>query len=337
MVDRELKVRKKALVLFSIMAAGFLTYFGYSNFTTGLKELGVVELVSAFILGVNLVLFLILKNFPIASTVFVVVVGFIFLFLFATGGIEKTGIFWIYLYPILVAFLKEPREAVVWNLLFTFFLIITLVADNFGFIKVPYDPITINQALVVYFSVLILSYFYSKLSSELVDSMRSLAVRDPLTGLYNRAFALSYLTQELEKVKRRELRNLCVAYIDLDNFKQINDRLGHSVGDNVLTDVAELLRQHFRKGDVVARIGGDEFLVIFTNCEPDKIKRRLEFLRSKIESKFRKYGLSMSFGIAEAPKDALLTSFLIRVADERMYKNKSRRKKKRGQSPSTVV
>jgi diguanylate cyclase (GGDEF)-like protein len=150
--------------------------------------------------------------------------------------------------------------------------------------------------------------------------------------LYNRAFAFSYLTQELEKVKRRELKNLCVAYIDLDNFKLVNDLLGHSVGDSVLSEIGELLKQHFRRGDVVARIGGDEFIIIFTNCDPIRIKRRLEFLRSKIENKFKKFGLSMSFGIAEAPKDALLPSFLIRIADERMYKNKKSRKMERGRS-----
>jgi len=330
MVDSELRVRKKALVLFSIMAFSFLLYFGYFNVVYGYKELGVVELVSAFLIAVNTVLFFITKNFSISSSIFLVVVGFLFLFLFATGGIGNTGIFWIYLYPILTAFLKEAREAVLWNLAFTLFLILILIASNFGFLPpVPYDGTTVYQALIVYFSVLILSYFYSKLSSELVNSMKTLAVKDPLTGLYNRAFALSYLSQELEKVKRRELRNICVAYIDLDNFKTINDLLGHSAGDNVLSDVAELLKQHFRKGDVVARIGGDEFLVIFTNCDAKMIERRLAELRSKIERKFRKYGLSMSYGLAEAPKDALLTSFLIRIADERMYKNKEARKKVR--------
>ena len=329
--DREFKIRKKALVLFSLMATIFLGGFGYYNYFSGARALGIFEIGSAVVVALNLALFLVLKNYRLSSTVFLTVISVLFIVLLITGGIHNTGIFWLYLYPIISTFLKEPREALWWNISFTVLLFFVLIADSLGLISIPYDAVTVRQALVVYLSVLILSYFYSKLSTELVNSMKSLAVRDPLTGLYNRAFALSYLTQELEKVKRRELKNLCVAYIDLDNFKLVNDLLGHSVGDNVLSDIGALLRQHFRRGDVVARIGGDEFIIIFTNCDPRRIERRLELLRTKIENKFRKFGLSMSFGLAEAPKDALLPSFLVRIADERMYRNKKARKMARGE------
>ncbi len=328
--DKESKIRKKTLILFSFMAVAFLSTFGYYNYAFELKQLGIFELFSASIIATNLVFFVFSKNYSFSSTVFLLVITALFIALLITGGIHKTGIFWLYLYPVVTTFLKEPSKALWWNISFTVLIFLVCVADYFGIISLPYDEITLRQAIVVYFSVLILSYFYSKLSTELVNSMKTLAVRDPLTGLYNRAFALSYLTQELEKVKRRELKNLCVAYIDLDNFKLVNDLLGHSVGDNVLSDIGELLRQHFRKGDVVARIGGDEFIIIFTNCDPKRISRRLEFLRKKIENKFKKFGLSMSFGLAEAPKDALLPSFLVRIADERMYRNKKARKMVRG-------
>jgi len=336
MVDKELRIRKKALVLFSIMSSGFLFYFGYFNVSHGFVQLGVFEVVSAIAVLTNLAFFFLFKNFEVSSSVYLFIVAIVFLVLFMTGGIGKTGIFWIYLYPILNTFLKEPSEALTWNLAFTAALIVTIVASNFGLYQLPYDETTVEQALVVYFSILILSHFYSRLSAELVESMRTLAVKDPLTGLYNRAFALSYLTQELEKVKRRELRNLCVAYIDLDNFKRVNDLLGHSVGDNVLGEIGELLKQHFRKGDVVSRIGGDEFLVIFTNCDPHNIKRRMELLRTKVENKFKKFGLSLSYGIAEAPRDALLPSFLIRIADERMYQYKKKRKSQRKKEVEAV-
>ena len=208
-------------------------------------------------------------------------------------------------------------------------LVLITIADLLDFIELPYDEVTLRQAIFVYFSLLIVTYFQSKFHAELLNDMRVLAVRDPLTGLYNRAFALSYLSQEIEKLKRGEVKNVCVAYIDLDNFKYVNDTFGHSVGDNVLNDVGELLSGHFRKEDVVARIGGDEFIVIFTNCDREKIIERLELLREAIERKFQRFGISMSFGIAEAPTDSLLLSFLIRMADERMYEDKGARKKER--------
>ena len=246
-----------------------------------------------------------------------------------TGGIHKTGIFWIYLYPVVVSLLKRFNKAVVWNIYFVILLVLITIADLLDFIELPYDEVTLRQAIFVYFSLLIVTYFQSKFHTELLNDMRVLAVRDPLTGLYNRAFALSYLSQEIEKLKRGEVKNVCVAYIDLDNFKYVNDTFGHSVGDNVLNDVGELLSGHFRKEDVVARIGGDEFIVIFTNCDREKIIERLELLREAIERKFQRFGISMSFGIAEAPTDSLLLSFLIRMADERMYEDKGARKKER--------
>jgi diguanylate cyclase (GGDEF)-like protein len=325
--EKELKLRKKTLVLFSLLAILFLSFFGYYNFTLGMRQLGLLELISASILLANTLFFLTTKELSISINIFLTVISLVMYILFISGGIQRTGIFWIFLYPLITPFLKEPRKALYWNVGFTAGLIGILIAENFKILETPYDPITLRQSLVVYFSVLILSYLYSKLSSEILDSVKTVAVRDPLTGLYNRAFALSYLRQELEKVKRRELQNLCIAYLDLDNFKLVNDLLGHSTGDSVLSDIGDLLKHQFRKSDVVARIGGDEFIIIFTNCNPERIRKRLELLRSRIEEKFKKFGLSMSFGIAEAPKDALTAVGLIRIADERMYANKKKRRK----------
>jgi len=336
MVDKELTIRKKAFVFFSALSSIFLFYFGYFNYSYGLEKLGLFEMASAVLIFINLLAFLYFKNYRVASSIYLLILSVVFTVLFVTGGIDGTGIFWIYLYPILISFLKEPKEALAWNLAFTLVIIGVLIASNFGLFSPPYRERVVEQAMVVYFSILILSHFYSKLSAELVESMRILAVKDTLTGLYNRAFALSYLAQEIEKVKRGELGSLCIAYIDLDNFKGVNDALGHAAGDKVLAGVADILKQYFRKGDVVARIGGDEFLVVFTNCNPQKIEKRLESLRSKIESRFRNLGISFSYGLASAPEDGLVPNALIKVADERMYEYKKKNKEESPELPSTT-
>ncbi|WP_457681222.1 GGDEF domain-containing protein [Thermovibrio sp.] len=323
---KEFRIRKRAFILFSFIAFFLLAVFGYYNFRFNLRELGIFELTSGVVVLLNLLLFLVRDNYSLASSIYLAAVSVVFITFLLTGGIHGTGIFWVFLYPILTSFLKDIKEAFVWNLIFSLIVVFIVVLGCLGYITLPYDRVCLKHFLIVYFSLLVLSYLYSKFSLELLNRVKTLAVRDPLTGLYNRAFALSYLSQELEKVKRKELPNLCIAYIDLDNFKQVNDTLGHSEGDKVLSEVGAILKKHFRRSDVVARIGGDEFLIVFTNCEPERIRERLEFLRETLEEKFKKYGLSMSYGVAEAPKDALRPSFLIKIADQRMYEDKKRRK-----------
>lgn len=95
------------------------------------------------------------------------------------------------------------------------------------------------------------------------DTVRTgleMAVHDPLTGLYNRRYALPHLTQMAERA-RASGRDLAVMVLDLDRFKQVNDTLGHSAGDAVLVAVAQRLREAIRPSDLLARIGGEEFLV----------------------------------------------------------------------------
>ncbi|RKQ60354.1 diguanylate cyclase (GGDEF)-like protein [Thermovibrio guaymasensis] len=331
MINSGEKKEKKAFAIgvISVITFLFLISFGYYNYAFNLRKLGIFELVSGLAVLLNFIAFLYTRKYSLHSSIFLFIISIVLSVLIITGGIHNTGIFWIYLYPALVLVLKDFKKAVLWNIYFVVLLVLIVVADSLYFIELPYDKTTLRQAIFVYFSLLLLSYFQFKFYAELIDDMKVLAVRDPLTGLYNRAFAFSYLSQEIEKLKRGEVKNVCVAYIDLDNFKYVNDTFGHSVGDSVLNDIGELLSRHFRKEDVVARIGGDEFIVIFTNCDREKIIERLELLREAIERKFQRFGISMSFGIAEAPTDSLLSSFLIRMADERMYKDKGARKKER--------
>ena len=100
-----------------------------------------------------------------------------------------------------------------------------------------------------------------------------LSREDPLTGLANRREFDYALNRELATAGRHG-RALCLALVDLDYFKRINDRFGHSSGDKVLVRTARLFAEHFRTGDVVARIGGEEFGLLLPDCElPDAVQR----------------------------------------------------------------
>ncbi len=170
------------------------------------------------------------------------------------------------------------------------------------------------------------------IKERLLKEMKIQALYDPLTGLHNRYALFSFLDRELERVKRRE-QKLLIMFIDLDNFKSVNDIYGHKMGDEVLRQVADILKESFRKYDIVSRFGGDEF-VVAVMVPDDKVIEDIsviiERVKEKIENRFKKFGLSLSYGIAFAPEEGDDAYKLIQLADQRMYRMK---REKRSQTP----
>ena len=154
--------------------------------------------------------------------------------------------------------------------------------------------------------------------------MSSLAGSDPLTGLANRRGLEQQAAQLLADDEQRQ-RFTVVAVLDVDRFKQINDDLGHDVGDRLLNDLANALQTSAREQDVLARIGGDEFVVVAGNLpDPDladevgqRVRRALDGLQAPDGRPLR-----VSLGVAVAPDDGDQLDVLLRAADRRMYEDK---------------
>lgn len=165
------------------------------------------------------------------------------------------------------------------------------------------------------------------------DRLQRQANYDELTGLPNRSLAKDRLRQTIAKAKRQNL-SPCVAFLDLDNFKYVNDTLGHAAGDELLTESAKRLSACARKSDTVARLGGDEFLLILEDSdkEPRGGSRALDIrhVGERIIESFSKpfvldgteVGISPSLGFAIFPMDGADGSELIRNADAAMYRAK---------------
>ena len=172
-------------------------------------------------------------------------------------------------------------------------------------------------------------YFISQ-QEQLLKRTFELSIKDPLTGLYNRNYLEDYSQKAFSRISRHNT-NLVLIFIDLDNFKQVNDTFGHETGDEVLKKVSEILRDIFRKYDIIVRYGGDEFIVLIEDlkCDEKAIKNLLEKMVKRIEENLKKFKISASYGMAIAPKEADNLKDLIFLADERMYKQKIKRKKAR--------
>lgn len=152
------------------------------------------------------------------------------------------------------------------------------------------------------------------------------ANHDALTGLPNRNLLADRLTQSLANARRYDLL-LAVLFIDLDNFKFINDSLGHAMGDRLLVVEADRLHKSIRSGDTVARYGGDEFVVVVSNLERSEdaalIAQNLqELITSPITIDGHEFGISCSIGISLFPKDGHDVDSLLKNADAAMYRAK---------------
>ena len=169
------------------------------------------------------------------------------------------------------------------------------------------------------------------IKQSLLDrELRSLALTDDLTCLYNRRAFLALAGQQL-KMTRRKPHGLLLFFADVDNLKYINDSYGHREGDFALLRVADALEKTFRNSDVIARLGGDEFAVLAleASCEnPEVILRRLERALRGSNSDESRYQLSLSVGMARFdPKRPISLGKLIATADEAMYQEKRNRPK----------
>ena len=146
------------------------------------------------------------------------------------------------------------------------------------------------------------------------------ANRDPLTGLFNREYFEQFASTTIEK---GGLTSGAIIFFDLDNFKQVNDTLGHMVGDDVLCFIAKRMRGAFRHTDVIARYGGDEFVAFVNNIEYSELERRLGELCSVLQTPYRneeiEYRVSGSIGVAVYPNDGETYQDLLDHADTATY------------------
>ncbi len=156
--------------------------------------------------------------------------------------------------------------------------------------------------------------------ARLHEHVRELAFLDPLTEVVNRRGFADRLGTELMR-SRRSGRPLSIVLVDLNGFKQINDTFGHAAGDAVLRHVARTLRDHTRAYDLVARYGGDEFILLFPDTPPEvaeKILRRFRSIEVPADVMGAPRTVTLGWGIASWPMDGDFSDLLVDTADARL-------------------
>ncbi len=154
------------------------------------------------------------------------------------------------------------------------------------------------------------------------EKVKYLAFYDALTGLANRAMFESEINRHLQQAAG----SFMIAYIDIDNFKTINDSMGHQVGDLFLVYLAEGLRAEVSEPNFVARLGGDEFAILFLSISREELLEHIDRIRNRISKSWTienyQFYISMSIGVVHCPKDGSDSTVLLKNADIAMYEAK---------------
>ncbi len=181
----------------------------------------------------------------------------------------------------------------------------------------PYLPYLNATTRLVAF--LFVAYFISALRHSL-EQERELARTDDLTGLLNRRSFMEIAQQEINRA-RRFRHPFTVAYMDVDNFKAVNDQHGHSTGDAVLRELSQTIQQNLREIDVIARLGGDEFVILMPETDDAAAETVVQRMHQQLTAVVARgqWPISFSIGVVTWTTPPRTVDFMLKRADDAMY------------------
>jgi diguanylate cyclase (GGDEF)-like protein len=230
----------------------------------------------------------------------------------------------------LIIFYLIPVSMVAWfvnrpsGMLFCLLAVATRFAVNEASSSLSHQNTALhywNEGIELLF-LLIMSLLFSALRQNL-DSEKILANSDPLTGALNRRAFFDITEYELNR-SRRYGHATTIAYIDLDNFKGINDRLGHAVGDSLLISVTKTISSNIRSTDILSRFGGDEFVILLPETQSESAATFLKKIHNQLNQAMaaKNWPVSFSIGAVTYPKSPPGVEEVIKKADMLMYEVK---------------
>jgi diguanylate cyclase (GGDEF)-like protein len=238
---------------------------------------------------------------------------------FLTGPYLAFSIF--YLIPVMLATWFAGRAAGFCVALFcavTWFTADKLDPLQYPHLLIPYWNTTVRLGFF-----LLCSYLLSAVKKA-YEKERSISRTDALTGAENSRSFFEDAEIEIERMRRRGVP-LSAAYFDVDNFKTVNDTLGHSTGDKLLSIVVHTVKQELRTIDTIARMGGDEFVVMFPDTDQSGAEKAMSRIKQKLDAAMsvNRWPVSFSVGVVTFSKPPFSVNEMIKEADGLMYEAKN--------------
>ncbi len=341
----EVEQRKRRVMIVSLTLVGvfFLITYAIVSINVNLVGLGVFLLGCAVVGMFNLLYLRLTGRDAHALGVLNVILGSLCMVLLITGGNANTGPYWIYPALAVGIFINRFRIAVYFGVGFILLSAFVLFAFD-SMVLATYTPsesIRFIITLTALAAVSLTGLYQHETAKDVMmqlhnEDIQKLAFYDGLTGLANRSSFLRRLQKMLDRA-RRDHRGLALLYIDLDKFKQVNDRYGHQVGDRLLAEFGEQLAHCVRPMDEptriiadedVARLAGDEFVVTLTDTDDPALaesvaQRILDLFANGFEVDGRNLPVTASIGIAMIDHQVDSAETLLNQADAAMYEAKS--------------
>lgn len=336
------KRNKSFLFFFSILQASYAAFYSITDFLLGRNFIALILFFLALVLTVNLP-FINIKNKNKLHSNLLLSCGFIISALLVyEGGIEQSGLLWIFPFPGLVFALKEKKESVFWVLSLFVFVILLVLSDTFNILAFKkYSVAYIAVALSLYILMSVSFYISNNLrknyektieekTTELVElnkELKYLSFFDALTGIFNRRQIVKTLENELERQKRYK-NPFSLILIDVDFFKKVNDNYGHLFGDLVLKKMTKVILEVLRTTDTFGRYGGEEFLIILPYTDMRQAQEVANRIRTKVKNTPFYYEednlnlqITVSMGISQY-EDGENEDDILARADKALYRAK---------------
>ena len=253
-----------------------------------------------------------------------IIIAFSFFFMTLFSSLSKAhsiyGIIWIPLMPLMYIYTAGAKFGTI-QIAIYFLAMISSIVMNYE-LSFGVEPEVYYQIFFAYLLAAVLAYIYEKNQQSHHLRMQEQIDTDFLTGIMNRRCMVKRLELDINQHKTNK-NPFCVMLIDLDNFKQINDLLGHDAGDDILIEFADFVKTHLRQADYFARWGGEEFIIMLPSTSLESARLLAERLRIQLtdEAFSHNVNLTVSIGVTEFKSDDTFGK-LIQRADRLQYRAK---------------
>ncbi len=292
-LENESKNKKISLTLLSLIAFIVVVLNGWMNYISGTTFYMYLEFLLGTLIALNFFIYLFHRRIDVLGYNLLIFCGLLILFIFATGGLEKSGYLWLGIFPLLSFYIFDQRISLLWVSLFCLSILMIVSAFGFHWLAMPYTWAALRQGIIGFGSFLFLTYLYELKKNKQEKIIMSQLYTDDLTGLGNRR----KLVQDIRLAQTPQ-----VVLINIDDFNEINDFYGHKVGDALLVNLSERLMRHFHDLPCrLYRLHADEFAVLAMTIFEQELLKGLVF-------QFNNHITTNPFQLAEQEISITITS-----------------------------